>query len=83
MIRPPDQDRIAIERRYGSVTLMAAIALCTDEHGKVTAVRILHPSGVPGWDAHIVSVARTWRYAPLPPDGAPQPLCTVITFIYN
>jgi TonB family protein len=82
-IAPPQRDMVEISRRYRLATLVAVIALCTDEHGKVTTVRILHPSGVPGWDARLASVARTWRYAPLPPDGTPQPLCTVITLIYS
>jgi hypothetical protein len=63
--------------------LVTTYKLCIGVDGVPTEVRMLKSSGFAGYDARIQSEMLEWRYRPYTVEGAPRPVCTSVTFIYQ
>ncbi len=61
----------------------AAVKLCVDGTGKVSSVKLLRSSGLPGYDQKILREMKTWTYRPVLAEGQAAEVCSVMTFIYR
>jgi TonB family protein len=63
--------------------VIGSYKLCLDERGKVSEVKKLKSTGYPAYDATIEATMKTWTFEPFAPGGAPTPVCTAYTFVYE
>jgi hypothetical protein len=67
----------------GKEKLVGSFKLCITTEGEVSSVVELKSTGFPSYDRKIERELHTWRYSPFWIDGRPEPVCTVVTFIYS
>ena len=67
----------------GKDTVTAAVKLCVDGTGKVSAAKLLRSSGLPRYDDKILREVKTWTYRPVLADGQAAEVCTSVVFIYR
>jgi len=79
-IEPDPDDRTP---PAGQKTVGAAVKICVDTAGKVSAVKILKSSGRPSYDAKIEREVKAWTFRPVMGEGQPVDVCTVMTFLYR
>jgi len=82
MIVPDDATKMAIQRA-GIRRLIGMYQLCLDVNGVVHDLRMLRSTGVPPYDARILTAMAQWRYKPFLDEGQPSPVCTEVTFVYS
>lgn len=61
----------------------ATVRMCLSARGHVASTRLVRSSGYPGYDSLLLATMQGWRYQPYLVDGAPAPVCTHVTFIYD
>lgn len=81
-ITPSDRMKTAIQRAQVSA-LIGSFQYCLGPTGKVDSVDLIRSTGVPDYDAMIMSGMREWQYAPYLDDGKPVPVCSSVTFNYT
>jgi TonB family protein len=79
-IEPDAEDRTPPE---GQKSVVAAVKICVDTAGKVSAVKFLKSSGRPNYDAKIEREAKSWTFRPIMGEEQPIDVCTVMTFVYR
>jgi hypothetical protein len=79
----PDRGTQVEMVRAGKTRLIASFKLCVDEVGAVSRVVHLKSSGFPAYDDEIVKAISKWVFRPFLVDGAVQPVCSVVTFIFD
>jgi TonB family protein len=79
-IEPDPDDRTP---PAGQKSVVAAVKICVDTAGKVSAVKILKSSGRPNYDAKIEREVNAWTFRPVMGEGQPVDVCTVMTFLYR
>ena len=67
----------------GQSRAIASVKMCLDVSGHVIGLALAKSSGIAGWDRLLCERMRDWRYTPYLVNGAPTPVCTAITFIYQ
>jgi len=67
----------------GKTRVITSFKVCVDVRGKVSSIKLLKSSGFPDYDALLTSGIRRWGYRPYRFNGAPTPVCTAVTFIYD
>lgn len=81
-LAPSDHVKTAIQRARVS-TLIGSFQYCLAPTGKVDSVDLIRSTGVPDYDALIMSGIRAWQYDPYLDDGKPVPVCSSVTFHYD
>lgn len=69
--------------RSGKDKVVASFKLCVDSTGAVDRVVLIKSSGFKDYDAKLDAGIHTWAYQPYLIDGAAQPVCTAVTFVYS
>jgi hypothetical protein len=79
----PDNDTMTEIHRHANDSAIAVFHVCIAETGEPQSVELVRASCFPRWELEIAhTVMNTWRYAPFTSNGAPQPVCTHVTFAY-
>jgi hypothetical protein len=81
-ITPTDQLKTAIQRA-GVSALVGSFQYCLAPTGKVDSVDLIRSTGVPEYDAAIMSGMHVWQYDPYLDDGTAVPVCSAVEFHYN
>jgi hypothetical protein len=81
-IEPDDADKVVMMRN-GWDRVEPAIELCIDPDGAVESERIVHASGLAGYDAKIGYSVQTWRFRQFRDGGHAIGVCTVVHFVYT
>jgi hypothetical protein len=78
-ILPPDSVMRAL--RDSHARLHGRYKYCVDEQGLVMQVSTVETSSVAEYDTHVESELKKWRFKPIPVDGRPTAVCTIVTFV--
>lgn len=82
-VAPPD-DMTKVEiARAGIGRVVSVFAWCVDETGKVRGVDRVRSTGYPRYDAILVHMIESWKYAPYREHGTPTGTCTSTAFVYH
>src|SRR5206468_6933857 len=81
-IVPDDATKTAIYKA-GISQVIGTYQLCLDEQGVVHDLRMLRSTGVPAYDARILTAMAKWRYKPYLDEGQPTAICGEVTFTYS
>lgn len=81
-ITPSDPLKTAIQRARVSA-LIGSFQYCLAPAGNVEAVDLIRSTGVPEYDARIMSAMHEWKYEPYLDGGTPVPVCSSVTFQYS
>ena len=82
-LQPSSENRALLDAA-GIGRVIVAFQYCIDDTGAVTSVGRIRSSGLPAYDAQIVSAMKEWRYRPyVEPGSVPMPVCSSVTFIYT
>lgn len=81
-IHPPDVEKTAM-LRSGKPRASATVKVCVGEHGEITSLSFMKPSGYAGWDAEILRLLRGWQYRPYKIGARAVKVCGAVTFLYE
>lgn len=69
--------------RDGRDRSVGTLKLCIATDGGISSVAVAASTKYPAYDARLVAAARAWRYKPYTVNGAPMPVCGMVTFVYT
>lgn len=79
-VQPRADERAAIHKGADNT---AVLKVCLDRHGNPERVLFLRRPGLASWERRLLEAVHTWRYTPFLVDGAPAPVCTSVTFVFQ
>lgn len=81
-IQPPDNEKTTL-MRSGKPRANATVKVCVSATGSILSVSMFRSSGLPGWDAAILSAMRKWQYKAHRIDNRAVAVCGMVTFLYE
>ena len=70
-INPTEPARVIASKASGT----AIILVCADKQGRPYDISIVQSSGDKAMDKAVFRAAKTWKFSPVKPDGAPRQEC--------
>jgi len=82
-----DIDPLRFEPHYQEITSPEQVEIyepiLKDSAGRVTTGYLARSSGLPRYDARLVTAVKQWQFEPFISDGKPLPVCSTVVFIYR
>jgi len=79
----PSTSTQTLMMRDGADKVVGTIKICIATDGSIASASLQRSTRYPDYDAKLVTAARDWRYRPYTLNGAPVPVCSMVTFIYR